>query len=104
MLVPILKDQGVQQGHREMQQSYQVQNDIRDLRTQFSDMTSLMNQQKDELRNQFKDLLSETQKQNTPKVGKTQPFSANASERRCVSKIIRDTVYLYEKSGQIVQV
>lgn len=84
MLVPILKDQGVQQGHREMQQSYQVQNDIRDLRTQFSDMASkyesMLCQQRDDIKTQMKELL-ENQK-NQMKIEKAPSVSGSTSERR----------------------
>ena len=85
MLVPILKDQGVQQGHREMQQSYQVQNDIRDLRSQFSDMTSryeaMFCQQRDELKNQMKDFLLESSK-NQNQIEKSPSVACSTSERR----------------------
>jgi len=84
--VPILKDQGVQQGHREMQQSYQVQNDIRDLRTQFSDMEAkyetMLCQQRDDIRNQMKELLDQTRRTN--KNEKAPSISCGTSERRYV--------------------
>ena len=82
MLVPILKDQGVQQGHRETQQSYQVQNDIRDMRSQFSDMASkyesMLNQQRDAITNEMKEMF-EGQR---AKIEKTPSVSCSTSERR----------------------
>ena len=37
MLVPILKDQGVQQGCREMHQSFQIQNQLNDMKQQMAE-------------------------------------------------------------------
>jgi hypothetical protein len=34
MIVPMIKDQGIQQGHREMSQQFQMQMELKELRSQ----------------------------------------------------------------------
>ena len=62
MLVPILQGQGVQEGHRQMQQNYAVQNDLREMRSQFSVMNSryedMLTMQRTEIRTQMKKIFA----------------------------------------------
>ena len=60
MIVPMIKDQGIQQGHREMAQNYQMQMELKELRSQQAQDASRDQQLKETmvemLENKFKEL------------------------------------------------
>lgn len=57
MIVPMIKDQGIQQGHREMSQQFQMQMELKELRSQKELQASNSHSQLVEmLENKFKEL------------------------------------------------
>ena len=60
MIVPMIKDQGIQQGHREMAHNYQMQMELKELRSQNAQAATRDQQIKETvvemLENKFKEL------------------------------------------------
>ena len=57
MIVPMIKDQGIQQGHREMSQNFQMQMELKELRSQKELQAANSHSQLVEmLENKFKEL------------------------------------------------